>query len=138
MSRQQLGGPVLLKQGYMQVKTMFGWKRHYYRLLQVRACFSSPSKASGLLTRAALCAALMALAFFRTRCSHSARMSPRHRHMRSLSWVVASRMPRGRSKEPTACSLKQKASRRSTWSAQTLRSISSGSTRCTTAQQYQL
>ena len=40
MSRQQLGGPVLLKQGYMQVKTMFGWKRHYYRLLQVRACFS--------------------------------------------------------------------------------------------------
>ena len=31
----QLGGPVLLKQGYMQVKTSFGWKRQYYRLLQV-------------------------------------------------------------------------------------------------------
>jgi len=32
----QLGGPVLLKQGYMQVKGTFGWKRQYYRLLQVR------------------------------------------------------------------------------------------------------
>ena len=32
---QQLGGPVLLKQGYMQIKTSFGWKRQYYRLLQV-------------------------------------------------------------------------------------------------------
>ena len=30
----QLGGPVLLKQGYMQIKTTFGWKRQYYRLLQ--------------------------------------------------------------------------------------------------------
>ena len=30
----QLGGPVLLKQGYMQVKSSFGWKRQYYRLLQ--------------------------------------------------------------------------------------------------------
>ena len=31
----QLGGPVLLKQGYLQIKTAFGWKRQYYRLLQV-------------------------------------------------------------------------------------------------------
>ena len=31
----QPGGPVLLKQGYLQIKTAFGWKRQYYRLLQV-------------------------------------------------------------------------------------------------------
>eukprot|EP00282_Hemiselmis_andersenii_P037962 CAMPEP_0169429634 /NCGR_PEP_ID=MMETSP1042-20121227/1970_1 /TAXON_ID=464988 /ORGANISM="Hemiselmis andersenii, Strain CCMP1180" /LENGTH=297 /DNA_ID=CAMNT_0009539895 /DNA_START=23 /DNA_END=913 /DNA_ORIENTATION=- len=29
-----LGGPILLKQGYLQRKGTFGWKRGYYRLLQ--------------------------------------------------------------------------------------------------------
>jgi hypothetical protein len=33
----QLCGPVLLKQGYLQIKKTFGWKRQYYRLLQVAA-----------------------------------------------------------------------------------------------------
>jgi hypothetical protein len=57
MSRQQLGGPVLLKQGYMQVKTMFGWKRHYYRLLQVRPPLWLPDSSPALLC---VCAALIA------------------------------------------------------------------------------
>ena len=41
----QLGGPVLLKQGYLQIKKTFGWKRQYYRLLQVASAACRPAPA---------------------------------------------------------------------------------------------